>query len=122
MPGTTRYNGNHNNLLLSLGALTPEEKKSIKQINLTHTGRPRLILEICRMNAGKWITLEDLQQVNPHKFSGEFARDSNRSREMFRTITKYGLVEHNPENPQQFRATPFGIKYLYCKKLINNKR
>ena len=121
MPTTTRYVQNHNNLLVSLGSINQQERAAIKAVNLTHNGRPRLILEICRMHAGKWIGLKELQQINPQRFSGEFGRESRRYREMFTTLNKHKLIEHNPEDPTQFQITPLGIKYLYCKKILNTK-
>jgi len=117
MPGTSRYNGNHNNLSLALGAVNKQEREQIKSINLQHYGRPYLILTFARMEAPNYITFEDVQKLSPQKFDEE-----QKYIEALKELQKKNLIEQNPDDPQQHRITHFGIKFLYMRKQLSYRR
>lgn len=116
-----RYNGNHNNLLLSLGRITEEEKAFIQKTALPTSGRPYLILQILKINAPQWVTFDQIYEVNPQKFSGEYRRKF-RMEQNYNRLTSLGLAEQHPDKPDTIRITPLGIKYLYNKNLVRTSR
>jgi len=117
MPYTSRYNGNHNNLILSLGAVNKQEREKIKSINLQHYGRPYLVLTFARMQAPNHITFQDIQKLAPKKFDKE-----NKYIKAIEELEKNNLIEQNPDHPKQHRITHFGVKFLYMRKQLSYRR
>jgi len=116
MPGTSRYNGNHNNLLVSFGAVNKQERQIIKNTQLQHYGRPYLCLTAAKMHAPKYIGYETILQIAPQKFQHHhlYLRSLEK-------LSKIEFIQLNPDNPEQYRISPLGIKYLYLKSQINQK-
>jgi hypothetical protein len=115
MPGTTRYNGNHNNLYFGMGAVTPDEKEKIRKIILQETSRPYQILLYAKMKRGHWFTWDDLIELNPQKYGGKNA-NPQRKNVCLKRILQHDFIETNPDNPHQYRITPLGVKYLFCRQ------
>ena len=117
----TRYNGNHNNLSLSIGAINTEEREKIRSINIKYNSRPYLMLTYAKMNAPNYVSVEDAISINPNKFKGRDAVPSAKNRTL-ENLYKHGLIEENPDDPQEFRITRFGIKYLYAKHYFRYRK
>lgn len=124
MQGATRYNGNHNNIYFGMGTVTPDEKEKIRKTTVRKTDRAYQILLYAKSRRGQWFTWDDLIDLDPQKFGGQKANPQRRNVCLKRIIEKE-LIETNPNNPNQYRITPLGVKFLFCKKLVtpqNNNR
>jgi len=124
MPGTTRYNGNHNNIYFGMGTVTPDEKQKIRKTTVQQQSKAYQILLYGKAKRGQWFTWDELIELNPQKFGGQSARPQRKNVCLKRILQKE-LIETNPNNPNQYRITPLGVKFLFCKKLVtpqNNNR
>jgi hypothetical protein len=117
MTTITRYVQNHNNLIASLGVLTKEDQEKLRKIYVAKTGRPYLLLVYAKMNMGKYVTFDEAARLNPQKFSGD-SSTARRRKQIMANLYDSGLLEKNPDNEEQFRITPLGVKYLYCKSIL----
>ena len=120
MTRTTRYVQNHNNLTVSLGIITEQDREKLRKINIPKKGRSYIVLTYAKMKLGQYITYEEVAQLNPQRFLVP-TDGPKRRKEIITTLYKYNLIEQNPQNPEQFRITPLGVKFLYAKPLLRKR-
>jgi hypothetical protein len=116
-----RHNGNHNNLIMSMGTLTQKEKETIKTINVAQKGRPHLLLTYAKMMAPNYVTVDEASKINPNQFSGRNSTPYHKQKQL-QILLKHNLVELHPDDNEKYRITPFGMKYLYAKRDISKNR
>lgn len=120
MQQQTRYVQGPSEITLLLGSITKQECQKIQSLNMVKTGRPYLVLLYAKMKKGSYITYQEVTQFAPQRFKGDYA-NQRRSKETLSKLYKNNLIEQNPNNPEQFRITYFGIKYLYAKKYFKKR-
>ena len=119
---TTGINEQPTNLFAkSLGNLTNKDIETIKKVRLSKNGRAYFALTWAKINQGKYITFQQIAQMNPNKFLG--GRDPARKKlQTVQKLYEHNLIEQNPLNKEEFKITHLGIKYLYCKKLLYKQK
>lgn len=108
---------NDDNIYFGIGTVTPEETKKIRKIVLQETTRPYQILLYAKTRKGQYFTWDELIELNPQKYGGP-AKKPTKQKQTIQRLLDHKLLETNPNNTNQYKITPLGVKYLFCKKTI----
>lgn len=106
----------------SLGNLTEQEIEKLKKVSLTRTGKPYIVLAYAKMNKNKYITYQQAAAISPERFlNSNKTFTPKRTKETLGPLYKHQFIEQNPDNPEEFRITHLGLKFLYCKRFLKKR-